>query len=410
MRNEDNIPTQDREELQELHQRIAAQEAELTQCRQLLTKSEENSAQLKQIILNMPVLFDAFDDNGVALFWNKECERVTGYRADEIVGNPKAMELLVPDVAYRNCVLEQLHQLGHSYRDWELDIICKNGEKRTISWSNISCDYSIPGWWSWGVGVDVTGRKQAEETLKVYSEQLEKVVKDYTEKLQETQEQLMHREKLAVLGQMAGSVGHELRNPLSTISNAVYYLKMIIPETNDTLIEYIEIIARETQNAEGIISGLLDFARIKTMTKKDINVQAVVELVQERWKPSDAVQLILDIPDELPEFLADLRHIEQVLLNLVINACEAMPTGGTLTIKARTMNGHIALSVSDTGIGISDENMKKIFEPLFTTKTKGIGLGLAISKDLIEANGGNLLVESERGQGTTFTLIFPLKG
>jgi two-component system cell cycle sensor histidine kinase/response regulator CckA len=137
--------------------------AEALQAKQALQESE---ARLREVVEHMPVLFDAFDENGTALFWNKECERVTGYSADEIVDNPKSLELICPDPEYRVWVLEQLQELGNYYRDWELDVQCKNGETRTIAWSNISRDHPIPGWWSWGIGVDVTERKWAEEALR----------------------------------------------------------------------------------------------------------------------------------------------------------------------------------------------------------------------------------------------------
>ena len=542
MRDEDKSLFQLCEELQDLRRHIAELEAKLTNRRQPRMPSEENEMQLEQILLHMPVLFDAFSENGVALFWNRECERVTGYQADEIVGNPLAMELLVPDAAYRNRVLEQLHRLGHFYRDWELDIRCKNGETRTIAWSNISRDCPIPGWWSWGIGIDVTernraeralraskeqlrqnetrykkaqklghvgnweydletahfwgsdeakriygltpdsddfstddvenciperervhralidlidketpydlefevyprnsqqpivimskaellrnadgtpakvtgviqdvtARKRAEEALQRHLQHLEEIVEERTRELRKTQERLILQERLAVLGQMAGSIGHELRNPLATISNAVYYLKLIAPEADETFTEYLEIIAGETRNAEKIIRELLDFARVKTIAKEPSDVPTIVGLVLERWKPPDSVQLLLDIPDDMPEFFVDRRHVEQVMLNLLTNACEAMPQGGRLTIRAAADRSQISLSVTDTGCGISEAHLEKLFEPLFTTKTKGIGLGLAISKNLLEANGGFLTVESRKNQGSTFTLIFPI--
>jgi PAS domain S-box-containing protein len=126
----------------------------------------ESQQMFQRVVDNMPVLFDAFDEKGIALFWNKECERVTGYSAEEIVGNPKSLELLWPDPEYRAWFLEQLEKLGHEYHDWEIEIRRKDGETRTIAWSNTSRDNPIPGWWSWGTGVDVTERKRAEEALQ----------------------------------------------------------------------------------------------------------------------------------------------------------------------------------------------------------------------------------------------------
>jgi PAS domain S-box-containing protein len=380
--------------------------SQLAREQEALRASEQR---LRNIVEHMPVLLDAFDENGIAVFWNAECERVTGYTAGEIVGNPRAMELLVPDPDYRAEILAQLQTLGHYYRDWELDVTCKNGRTRTIAWSNISRDYPIPGWWSWGIGLDVTARKRAEADLKSYSMQLEEMVRARTAELQETQEQLVRQEKLAVLGQLAGGVGHELRTPLSTISNAVYYLKMIDPDAGETTCEYLDIIETEVRNSERIIAELLDFARIDTVTTQKIHLAAILERVLKKQAPPDTIQVSPKIPKDLPPALVDPRHIEQILDNLIINAYQAMPQGGELRIEAAEQDGALQVRVIDTGSGIPQVNLQKLFEPLFTTKTRGIGLGLAICKKLVEANGGTILVESREGCGSTFIMTLPTR-
>jgi len=119
----------------------------------------------RKVVENMPVMFDAVDENGVVLFWNKECERVTGYTSDEIVGNPNALELFYPDPVQRAKNVEEFLEFNGSYRDWEVDLLCKNGETRSLSWSNTSANAPIPGWFTWGIGVDVTQRKKAEQQL-----------------------------------------------------------------------------------------------------------------------------------------------------------------------------------------------------------------------------------------------------
>lgn len=126
----------------------------------------QNEEQLRQVIQNLPVMLDAFDNEGNIVMWNGECERVTGYRADEIVGNPGAIELLYPDPAYREHMLAEWAKRGNNYRDWEWDITCKNGQTKTIAWSNVSEQCPIPGWATWGIGVDVSERKQADASLE----------------------------------------------------------------------------------------------------------------------------------------------------------------------------------------------------------------------------------------------------
>lgn len=250
--------------------------------------------------------------------------------------------------------------------------------------------------------------KRAEDRLKEYSERLEELIEERTQKLREAQEKLIRQEKLAALGQMAGSVGHELRTPLATIANAVYYLKMIRADADTDTREYLDIIASEAGNAEKIITDLLDFARIKSLAQQSVQVSDVVERLLAKYPSPERLRVVVAIPDDMPALYVDAAHLEQVLLNLVNNAYQAMLEGGTLTISARIEATDVAIVVADTGCGISEEHLNKIFDPLFTTKPKGIGLGLAVCKNLIETNGGTITVHSEQEKGATFTLLLPV--
>jgi len=253
-------------------------------------------------------------------------------------------------------------------------------------------------------------RKRAEKAIKEYSFHLEDMVGERTRELQEAQEELIRKEKLSLLGQMAGSVGHEIKNPLGVISNAVYFLKMVLSDGDPTVKEYLELINSEVYRVNKIISDLGNFSRAKVISEKEeISVSTIVSSVLKRKPVSESVKLKLSIPSLLPSVFADPQHMEQILLNLIRNACQAMPGGGNLTIEAVEEDGYLSISVKDTGCGISPKNMGKIFDPLFTTKSRGIGLGLAICKKLAEAGGGKLEVRSEEGRGSIFTLFIPLK-
>ncbi|HQV64425.1 MAG TPA: ATP-binding protein, partial [Anaerolineales bacterium] len=221
--------------------------------------------------------------------------------------------------------------------------------------------------------------------------------------------QHVRQEKLAVMGELAGSVGHELRNPLSVISTAVYYLKMVQPDAEEEITHYLNMIGQEVWNSEKTINNLLDFGRT---ISADLEIVPVFELVDQALKkfyPPASVTVTLDIPHDLPKVYVDVEQSKQIFGNLIVNASQAMTTtGGKLFIKAAVQDGMVRVDIHDTGVGIPTENMNKIFDPLFTTKSKGVGLGLALCVKLIEANAGRIEVESEVGKGSVFTVYMPV--
>lgn len=275
---------------------------------------------------------------------------------------------------------------------------------------------------------EIEERRRAEDEVRRLNNELEWTVEERTGQLLEAQEELVRKEKLAILGQLSGSVGHELRNPLGVMNNAIYFLKTIMTDADDTIKEYLDIIKHEIDSSQRIITDLLDFARTK---KPHISTFSVNELIRTSLKRCPFPENILfqdELPDNLPDMKADPIQMGQVFQNLIANASQSMPEGGVLRISARSVSGSgfnfqgpdeknmkpatefIEIRVADTGVGISPENIKKLFQPLFTTKARGIGLGLTVCKNLTEANGGRIAVESVLGKGTTFTMILPVGG
>jgi len=253
-------------------------------------------------------------------------------------------------------------------------------------------------------------RDRLAAELLAYSELLEERVAERTSELEEAHEQLVRREKLAVLGQIAGGVGHDLRNPLGAITNAVYLLEGELPEASETARELIEIIGQETERAEGILTDLLNYARTTEAVREPLSPSYLVELTAQRLPPPEGIDLRIEIAPDLPDTLANPRQMVQVLTNLVSNAYQAMDREGTLTLCAEVEGDEVLLHVRDTGPGIDPAHMKHLFDPLFTTKEMGIGLGLPTAQNLVEANGGRIEVESKVEVGCTFTVRMPAIG
>jgi signal transduction histidine kinase len=246
----------------------------------------------------------------------------------------------------------------------------------------------------------------------------------------------IRKEKLAVLGQLAGGVGHELRNPLGAIKSAAYFLNMVLEKPEPEVKETLEILEKEVGTSERIISSILDFARPKPPTRRKVDVNSVLQEALSHTTVPGNVEVVSQLDEMLPMIMADPDQLGRVFGNLVSNAIQAMPQGGKLIVKtsaslrrersversdfdelSRVVEPSevpspewMAISFTDTGAGIPQENQWRLFEPLFTTKAKGIGLGLALTRTLVEGHGGRIEVQSEVGKGSTFTVKLPIGG
>ena len=250
----------------------------------------------------------------------------------------------------------------------------------------------------------------SEEELRATNEELQAA----NEELRETQEQLIRSEKLAAIGQLAGGVGHELRNPLGAIKNAAYYIKGKIAKSElgqkePRVMEFLDIMDDEINTSSKIINDLLGFSRVGKSSVSPTRIERVIEDALSRIAIPENIELTKRLDTDLPEVEIDPDQIQQVLVNMILNAVQAMPEGGKLTIGTREKDEFLEVEIADTGGGIPDEAVDKIFDPLFTTKAKGIGLGLAVCKSIIDRHGGYIEVKSKMGKGTTFTIRLPLK-
>jgi PAS domain S-box-containing protein len=234
------------------------------------------------------------------------------------------------------------------------------------------------------------------------------IVRDLTEKKQ-LEQRLFKAERLAAIGELAGMVGHDLRNPLTAIKNADYFLKKKCSQCGQNkALQTFEVIDRAIEHANKIINDLLDYSREIHLDLSECSPKTLVDSAMTMFKPPSNIQL-LDYSSTQPQMKADVEKITRVLLNVIKNACDAMPNGGTLEIRSAQNGSNAILTFSDIGGGIPKDVMPKIFMPLFTTKAQGMGFGLSICKRVIEAHGGTITINSAEGKGTTVILSVPIQ-
>jgi PAS domain S-box-containing protein len=370
-----------------------------------LRKSEEKYRTLVEN-LNVGVYRVSPDEEGHFIEVNESFAKILGYDKKEDIlklkvvdmyANPKDRKKFRDEVFSWGCVREE-----------ELVLRRKNGILMIAS-DTATCVYDDEGnpLYIDGILEDITERKKAEKTLRAYSVRLEREVAERTKELRDAQEELIRKGKLAVLGQLAGIVGHELRNPLGVIGNSAYFLRMKLEGADDIVKKHLGIIDMNVERAAMIIEELLGFSRVRKLQHVPTNINTLLKDALTSLRIPSDIQVEYDLDETIPLALVDSEHMRRVFINLITNAVQAMPEGGTLTLKT-LYNGDVHIAIQDTGQGIPEEHITRIFEPLFTTRAKGIGLGLVIAKSIIEDHNGTITVESKVGKGTLSVVKLPL--
>jgi PAS domain S-box-containing protein len=235
------------------------------------------------------------------------------------------------------------------------------------------------------------------------------ITKDITER-KRMEQQLFKSERLAAIGELAGMVGHDLRNPLTGIAGAAYYLKTkYTSRMDDKAREMLEIIGNDIEYSNKIINDLLEYSREIKLEQTETTPKAITNEALALVRIPKNIQVI-DLTTDTPRIKADVSKLKRAFVNIIKNAVDAMPKGGKLTLKSKRSKTNVEFTFTDAGIGIPKEVVEKIFTPLFTTKAKGMGFGLPICKRNIEAHGGHITVQSKVGNGTTFTVTMPIEG
>ncbi len=261
------------------------------------------------------------------------------------------------------------------------------------------------------LSVDITEKKLLQKKLKEYSAKLEQLIAERTEQLEQTQAKLVTSERLAAIGELAAMVGHDLRNPLTGIMGAAYYLKTKhSAELGAKGTEMLETMENSINYANKIVNDLLEYSRDLKLELTETTPKKLLKTTLSLIEVPDKIKIV-DATENKPTVKVDAEKMRRVLVNIIKNAFDAMLEGGTLTVESREVKGKLKITFKDTGIGMSEETLSKLEGdvPLFTTKAKGMGFGLPICRRIAEAHGGRISVKSKIGKGTTVTLTVPVK-
>lgn len=340
---------------------------------------------------------------GVYLNANLAAEELTGFSREELL-RMNVFDLCHPQEHQK--IMEEMKSLTRGGRalDREISIVRKDGLIRVIAQSNKILSYG--------------GQRVIQSVLRDISD-----LKMSEQKEKDLQKQLLRSERLSTIGRLAASVAHELKNPLGAIRNAIYYVRNALAdnpilENDPNLKEVLKLAEEEVDSSVIIIGELLDFSRVVQLNPRLTQINELLDKLGFIVPVPDNVEVLYDLDLTLPRAQIDPERLNQVFTNMVSNAFQALPKGGLLKISTRlavqsTEDGAaekmIEITFEDNGMGIEPLHLAKIFEPLFTTKAQGTGLGLAISNNIVEKHGGVILVKSQVGKGTNFTIKLPLQ-
>ena len=367
----------------------------------------ESQQKFERLFMDNPEAAVYLDPHFHILDVNPRFSELFGYSLDEVKGKHINSAIVPKDKMEEAKMLGRRFMKGYVY----YDTVRQRKDGPLVPVSISAAPITVEGRLTGYVGLykNITERKLMQKKLQEYSEHLEELVEKRTRQLKDAHEQLLKAERLAAIGEMAAMVGHDLRNPLTGIAGATYYLKTKLSQKMDkTAKDMVELIEKDIEYSDKIISDLLEYSREIHLDLTKTTPKSIIKHALSLVKVAKNIQ-ILDLTENKRKIKIDVQKMKRVLINIIKNAVEAMPKGGKLTITSKKTNGKLEIAFTDTGIGIRKEILEKIWTPLFTTKAKGIGLGLPVCKRIVEAHGGNISVESTVRKGTTFTVTIPIK-
>jgi len=347
----------------------------------------------------------ARDVNGKMIDCNPAYAKMLGYTRKEL--KKLSVNQLMPEkwLKQRERIANKVLQTGRSIV-FEREYRRKDGSifpASVRSWRLTDGKGKVIGIWS--IVRDISKQKRQQKNLEEHADELERIIANSTKQLKDT-------ERLVAIGQTAGMVGHDLRNPLQTLTCELYLAKKeadSLPdgETKNNIQESIRIIEEQVAYMDKIVSDLQAFVQPVKIDKEPLNLTQLITNVLATVVIPNNIRVHMDDQEVFPQIKADPQLLTRVLINLITNAVQAMPNGGDLSLRTKVERKQVTVIVEDTGVGIPDKIRSQIFTPLFTTKPRGQGFGLAVCKRVIEAHGGTITFDSTEGKGTKFTIQFP---
>jgi len=353
-------------------------------------REDLNERKYKEIFQNSPYSLIITDMKGKIIDCNNATEKIFGYSNSEMINQNYAQFLNIPlnQILLTIEVGKELFK-GQSSDIIEIQIKNKSG---IVLWIGLQLSLIV-----------ISGLKMIQIISQDISER--KKAKDRIIKLEK---ELTIKEKFAVIGEIAASVAHELRNPLAAIKNNIYYLSKVLKERSEDFLETTTNMESDIRRVNKIISDLLNYSRLDQLELNYVNINNIIDNVLRKLKISDNISVDTEFTNNLPNLQIDILRFEQIIVNIVRNAIDAMDKGGTLKISTEKEENQITINIKDTGTGIKPQDLSMIFEPLYSTKVWGFGLGLPIAKKYTELHHGSISVTSELGKYTNFTLKFPI--
>ena len=334
---------------------------------------------------------------------NNAFEKLTGLRRTDVVGKTVSEATKGIEEAYPG-LIEVFGSVALTGNKEQIEVYLA----KLKIWLHISA-YSPRKGYLAAVFEDITDQKEVRRKLEEYSQRLEYLVAARTKELSEVNERLVKAERFAAIGELAGMVGHDLRNPLTAIKNAVYYVDRKMGIAMDTKTkEMFKVINNSISHANKIIDNLLEYSKEISLEIEEATPKSLLDYILLMIQIPDHIR-IHDRTQDKPTIWVDSNKMERVFINLIRNAMDAMPKQGTLEISSRQVGEDVEFTFTDSGTGMTEQTKAKLFMPLFTTKAQGMGFGLAICKRIIEAHGGKISVESKLGKGTTFVVTIPIE-